>query len=60
MRLLFEDRPWRTFYSVGMDVVEADSSLVGRLLRTTLLLFVGMHGDVAAVVVFMILTTMNG
>jgi len=60
MRLLFEDRPRRTFYSVGMDVVEADSPLVGRLLRTTLLLFVGMHGNAVAVVVFMILMTMDG
>jgi len=36
---------------VGSVVAKRDSPRVGRLLRTTILLSVGMHGDAAAVVV---------
>jgi len=43
----------------GHGLKDGFSSLVGRLLRTTLLLiFVGMHGDVVAVVV-QVLMMMN-
>jgi hypothetical protein len=45
----------------GYDSNRKDSPLVGRLLRTTLSPFsVGMHGDAAAVVVFMILMIVDG
>jgi len=53
MRLLFDVLDLVSHLLCGFDVIKRDSPLVGRLLRTTLLLSVGMHGDAAAVVVFM-------